>query len=233
MVKNKTIRGLHRWLGLIFSVSIFMSAGSGVLHNVMTRTQSPPPAARPTDVIIPEQIKVSVSQALSRVAEKNIKLQAVSIRNIGQEPWYQFFIEGQSEKSYVSALTGKLDNSQDEVYAAQIASNYLGGASVKKTAYLTSFNQEYINIFRILPVYRFDTDDGKGTRVYVSTMTGSVTRHTDNQRQFEANIFSNFHKLQFIQNKDLRDGVLTLMTFGIFCAALLGIILFFVTRSRK
>jgi hypothetical protein len=79
-------------------------------------------------------------------------------------------------------------------------------------------------------VYRFDVDDGKGTRVYVSTMTGSVTRHTDDQRQLEANVFSNFHKLMFIKDKDLRDGLLTLMTLGIFLVAVLGIVLFFMTR---
>ncbi|MBL9130992.1 MAG: hypothetical protein JNG86_07325, partial [Verrucomicrobiaceae bacterium] len=84
-----------------------------------------------------------------------------------------------------------------------------------------------------LPVYRFDSPDGLDTRVYVSTTTGSVTRHTDRQRQLEATIFTNFHKLGFIPNKDLRDLVLTVLTFGTFLVALLGIALFFATRPRK
>lgn len=229
-INSKRVRQVHRWVGLFFSLSVLMSAGSGVLHNVMSRTQSPPPEARPAGLILPQDVKVSVGEALKHLSNPNVKLQAVSIRSINGEPWYQLFIEGEKKIIYVSAKDARADDKQDEVYASEIAQNYLGGMSVQKTEYLTSFNSEYINIFRILPVYRFDTDDGKGTRVYVSTMTGSVTRHTDNQRQFEASVFSNFHKLMFIKNKDLRDGILTLMTFGIFLVAVLGIILFFMTR---
>jgi hypothetical protein len=92
---------------------------------------------------------------------------------------------------------------------------------------------EYLNIFRILPVYRFDTKDKLQTRVYVSTTTGSVTRHTDRGRQFEATIFTMFHKLGFIPNKDIRDLVLTIMTLGTFLVSLLGIWLFFATRTKK
>lgn len=227
---SRKVRQLHRWIGLFFSLSVLMSAGSGVLHNVMSRTQAPPPAARPSGLILPQDVKVSVADALKHLPSPDAKLQAVSIRSIAGEPWYQFFIEGQKKITYVSAKDGKIDETQDEVYAFEIAYNYLAGTPVKKTDYLTSFNSEYINIFRILPVYRFDADDGKGTRVYVSTMTGSVTRHTDNQKQFEANIFSNFHKFMFIKNKDWRDGILTFMTTGIFLAALLGVALFFMTR---
>ncbi len=230
-VNSKQLRQVHRWVGLIFSLSILMSAGSGVLHNVMSRTQAPPPATRPAGLILPQDVKVSVGEALKHLPNPNVKLQAVSIRSISGEPWYQLFIEGEKKITYVNAKDGRAKD-VDEVYASEIASGYLGGSPVSKTDYLTSYNGEYINIFRILPVYRFDANDGRGTRLYVSTMTGSVTRATDDQKQFEANAFSNFHKLMFIKNKDLRDGILTLMTFGIFCVAVFGIVLFFVTRPR-
>lgn len=232
MSNSKRLRQIHRWVGLIFSLSVLMSAGSGVLHNVMSRTQAPPPTARPAGLILPQDIKVSVGEALKYLPDPNVKLQAVSIRSISGEPWYQLFIEGEKKITYVSAKDGKAED-KDEVYASEIASSYLGGVPVTKTNYLTSYNGEYINIFRILPVYRFDANDGRGTRLYVSTMTGSVTRATDNQKQFEASVFSNFHKLMFIKNKDLRDLILTLMTFGTFCVAVLGIALFFMTRPPK
>jgi hypothetical protein len=85
----------------------------------------------------------------------------------------------------------------------------------------------------MLPVYRFDTGDDLDTRVYVSTTTGSVTRHTDRRRQFEANIFTYFHKFGFIPNKNLRDFVLTAVTAGSALAAIAGIGLFVVTRPRR
>jgi hypothetical protein len=156
---------------------------------------------------------------------------AINLRMIGGEPWYQIY--GASPvPSYVSALDGRIDPSQDEKYGAEIAERFLGGAKVAKTDYLTSFNKEYINIFRVLPVYRFNSEDGRGTRVYVSTTTGSVTRYTNDQMQFEANVFTNFHKLAFIPDRKIRDIVLVTLTGGTALAALAGVFLFFYTRRK-
>ncbi len=229
----RKVRKVHRILGLIFSVSLLMSAGSGVLHNVMSRTQAPPPKAQPSGKIDPAQIKVSVADAYAKLSLQGESFDAVSIRSIGGLPWYQFMLRSKEQTYYVNALTGDLDEAADEKYATEIASNHLGGATVRKTDLLTAYNTEYINIFRILPVYRFDADDGKGTRLYVSTMTGSVTRDTNDHKQFEASVFSNVHKLMFIKDKDLRDLVLTFFTAGTFAVALLGLVLFFMTQPKK
>lgn len=229
-MRARWIRQAHRWIGLLFSLTVLASAGSGVLHNVMTRTQAPPPPARPSGGgLDPAWIKLSVPEVAARLPAGQA-IQAVNLRGIGGEPWYQVYVQRGGQPQYVSAKDGRVDSTQDERYAAEIASAFLGGAPVKKAGYLTAFNGEYINIFRILPVYRFDMGDERDTRVYVSTTTGSVTRHTDDGRQFEANVFTNFHKLGFIPNKDLRDLVLTVVTFGAFVVAFLGVGLFFATR---
>jgi len=228
IMSRASIRKAHRWLGLIFSLSILTSAGSGILHNVMTYTQAPPPPARPSGGgLAVERIAVPVAEVIAKLSLEDV--QAVNVRGIDAEPWYQVFTGSGDRPVYVSAVDGRIDPLQDELYAAQIASAFLGGAKVRKAGYLTAFDKEYINIFRVLPVYRFDSDDTVGNRVYVSTTTGSVTRHTDDKRQLEANIFTNFHKLGFIPNKLARDTVLTLLTLGAFIVACLGIILFFAT----
>jgi hypothetical protein len=227
------VRKLHRWLGLTFSLGALLSSGSGVLHNVMTWTQPPPPPVQPSGARLEiTAIKVPLAAALAAVPGTN-GVKAVNLRVINGEPWYVIYTLNSRIANYVSAVTGQLNPAQDEVFAREIAMKNLNGMAVKKTDYLTAFNHEYINIFRILPVYRFDADDGRGTRVYVSTMTESVTRATDDQKQFEANVFSKLHKLQFIPSKFWRDVVLTTMTFGIFCAALAGIILFILTSPRQ
>jgi hypothetical protein len=232
-MSSKLIRKLHRWLGLAFSLSVLLASGSGVIHNVMTRTQAPPPSARPSgggmDV---NAIKLTVAEAVSKLSEPNPEVQAVNLRGIGGQPWYQIYTKASRGPQYVSAVDGRADPAQDEAYATEIAKNFLAGVEVKKTDFLTAFNMEYLNIFRILPVYRFDAGDTLETRVYVSTTTGSVTRHTDKERQFEATIFTMFHKLGFIRDKDLRDLVLTALTLGTFLVAVLGIWLFFATRRR-
>lgn len=230
----RLIRKLHRGLGLLFSVSVLFASGSGVLHNIMTRTQAAPPQAKPSgggmDVTA---IQTSVAAAVEKLPEPNAEVLAVNLRGIGGQPWYQIYTTTSRSPQYVSAVDGRVDPAMDEAYAAEIATKFLGGAAVKKTDFLTAFNSEYINIFRVLPVYRFDTGDERDTRVYVSTTTGSVTRHTDKQRQFEATIFTNIHKLGFIPGKDTRDLVLTVVNIGIFLVSCLGIALFFATRPKK
>jgi hypothetical protein len=67
----------------------------------------------------------------------------------------------------------------------------------------------------------------------VSTLSGSVARHTDDRRQFQANVFSLFHKYAFIPNKGLRDGLLVTFTALAFLASLAGVALFFATRRRS
>lgn len=232
-MKSSWIRKAHRWLGFVFSLFLLMSAGSGVLHIVMTRTQSPPPPARPSggglDVA---GIRITAAEA-TKIAGGEQAAHAINLRSVAGRPCYQLFFPGDARPRYVDAVSGVADAALDEAYAAEIASGFLGGAAVTKTDYLTGFNGEYINIFRVLPVHRFDAADGKGTRVYVSTVTGSVTRHTDDAKQVEAGLFTNLHKLGFIPNKDLRDTVLATATGGVFLASVAGVVLFFLTGPRR
>lgn len=226
------IRKAHRWLGLLFSLTVMMSAGSGVIHTVMTRTQAPPPPARPPDLPLDAAaITLTAKQAIERVEGLN-EASAINLRMIAGQPVYQIF-SADGVPHYVNAVTGALDPRMDEIYGAEIASGFLGGIPVKKSDYLRHFDSEYIGIFRILPVYRFDAGDTAATRVYVSTVTGSVTRLTDDGKQLEANIFTFIHKFGFIRNKDLRDWSLTLVTAGAFVVSLLGVVLFFLTRPRR
>jgi len=227
------IRKAHRWLGLAFSITLLMSTGSGLLHIVMTRSQQAPPPARPSGGgLEAEAVRISLADAVAASGGTGPAM-AANIRTIKSQPCYQLFFPGERTPRYVDATDGKADPGLEETYAAEIASNFLGGAQVTKTGYLQDFNDEYINIFRILPVHRFDSPDGKGTRVYVSTVTGSVTRHTDDAKQFEASAFTRFHKLGFIPGKDARDMVLGTITGGVFAVSLLGVALFFLTRPKR
>lgn len=230
------VRRAHRWLGLFFSVTVFMSAFSGVLHTVMTRTQSAPPPVRPTGGgLDASKATVPLAEAVAKLPDPAAVVEAANVRQIGGEPWYQIFARGVPGAFYVNATSGRLDSERDETYAAQIASEFLGEGEPPpaRTDYLTKFDSEYVNIFRVLPVHRFDLADGKGTRVYVSTTTGSVTRHTDDSKQFEASIFSNLHKWMFVPNKDARDFLMVAVTSGIILVSLLGVVLFFMTRPRR
>ena len=229
VMKTSTIRSLHRWLGLIFSIIVLTSALSGVLHTIMANKQPPPPPVKPAgNGIVAADIRTGAQAALEKLGKDFGRVNAINLRMISGEPWYQIY-GPQPVPSYVSAVDGRVDPAMDANYAAQIAVSFLGGVKVRQTDYLTAFNHEYVNIFRILPVFRFDADDEAGTRVYVSTTTGTVTRHTNNEKQFEANVFFLFHKFGFIPNKAMAETSMA----GITLVAIAGVVLFFMTRPRR
>jgi hypothetical protein len=229
-MKSITLHHLHRRLGLAFCIFVLLASGSGIIHNVMSWTQPPPPKPIPSGRVDTSRVTIDPARAAAALGEDATRITQLALREISGAPSYQAFLAGEAVPRYVSATTGLVDPGADERFAAEIASRYLGGLPVRKTDYLTEFNREYIEIYRILPVYRYDADDGLGTRVYVSTMTGTVTRHTDNHRQLDANIFGLVHKYAFIRDKNLRNGLLTLTTAGIFLTALAGVLLYFRRR---
>ncbi len=229
----RRVAQIHRWLGLVFSVTIFMSAGSGILHTIMSRTQAPPPRPRAEGSLDVSRFRVPLIDAVAQIPGTPDRIETINLRRVGDESWYQIDVLGRDVPVYVNAETGALGEGVDEAYASQIAEDYLGETTMTRTDYLTEFDAEYITIFRILPVHRFDLDDGQGTRVYVSTATGSVTRHTDDRRQLEAMSFSLLHKWMFVRNKDLRDGLLVAVTSGILLVSLFGIGLFGLTRPKR
>ncbi len=230
----KTLRQLHRWIGLTFSLSALLASSSGVLHQVMTWTQDPPPKAIPSGPeIAVGSVQIPLAQAVQAVPSVTNGIRAVNLRIIAGEPTYVVWTREAQSPAYVSGLTGRWIPDRDEVFATEIATRFLGGASVRKTALLKAFDSEYLPVFRILPVYRMETGDAAGRRVYVSTMTESVTRFTDDGRQWEADVFSNLHKLAFIPNKTVRDGLLVVGTAGVFVLSLSGVVLFVITRPRS
>ena len=231
-MKPITVRKLHRWTGLACALGLLMASGSGILHVVMTWTQSAPPPATPAGSIDPAQVRLSPAEAFARLGPETGPVGSLSLRMIAGEPWWQFLAGSPATPRYVSAVDGRVDPAQDAVYATEIAARYLGGRPVRWTRRVDAYDREYIPIFRLLPVHRVDADDTKGTRLYVSTLTGSVARHTDNVRQREADLFSILHKYQFIPVKAWRDGLLVTVTALMFTTALGGLVLFFLTRKR-
>ena len=229
-MKATTLRRLHRWIGLSCALTVLIASGSGILHTVMTWTQPPPPRPEPAGTFNPATVTFPVSGLPTSLG----LIRSLQIHAFDREAWYQ--VSTPQGFRYFSVADGHEDPSVETRLALAIAHRHLGaGVAVDSFKYnrrVDAYDSEYLSIFRLLPVHRIDVADGRGTRLYVSTQTGSVARHTDDGRQFEANVFSLFHKYAFIPNKGLRDGLLVMFTSFAFLTSLSGIVLFVTTRRR-
>jgi len=163
-VNQNKLPNTYRWLALVCSVTLILSAGSGVLHILMTFSQKAPPPPGPSGRgLSPGQFALTPAQIASALPEKAAKISEINLRLIAGQPWYIAYTSDSKIPHYIDGQSGVLDDSMDGVFAAQIAREFLQSDKEVKTDYLTSFSGEYINIFRILPLYRFDHHDGSET----------------------------------------------------------------------
>lgn len=108
------------------------------------------------------------------------------------------------------------------------------GSPVKNAHRLTSFDNEYKSINRILPAYKVSFDRPDGIRVYVETTQDRFAFAMDNKRAVFDELFRLFHTWGWLdfagRAKYVVEGSLALLAFF---TALLGIYLFFTTRAKK
>jgi hypothetical protein len=227
------LRRIHRWIGLICALSLMGSASSGILHTVMTYLQDPPPRAQPAAVLDISKIQHSPADLLKMAGIGEQMVRSCSLCVIEGKNYYQIIGKDSPIPRYYDVETGKEDPNADQRYALEIARNLIPDGQLSYEKRLDTYDAEYIVIYRLLPVHLVRVADDKGTRLYVSTQTGSVARYTDNMKQFESNVFGRIHKWTFIKSKPLRDFLLTSFTLLSFVTAVLGIILFFKTRSKN
>ncbi len=230
-MRPSTTRALHRWIGLACALFVLLASGSGALHVVMTWTQSPPPRPEPPPGFAPAVVDLPIS-----ALPDDLRIRSIQVRLLNGEAWY--LVASAEGPRYFSARDGREEPHLETRLAFDIARRHLAAAALPPEAFtyarrLEAYDREYAPIFRLLPVHRIDVADGRGTRLYVSTVTGGVARHTDDRRQLEANLFGALHKYNFIPHKPTRDAVIVAFCALAFLASLTGIVLFFVTRPGR
>jgi hypothetical protein len=225
-MKKIKIRKLHKYLGLIASIYVLLAVISGIIHIVMANFFTPPPPIMPENVVGIEKISIPFSEIIKELPKNFGKVNSVNFRTIKGKLYYQFISDKPAKPRYINALSGKLEKNMDIIYAKEIAKKYLNNSNINQTEFLTNFTNEYLNIFRILPVYKFEAKNKLKEKVYVSTITGSVTLYLNKYRSFSQATFSLMHKFQFIQNKIIRDTLLALSALSVLFVSMLGVWIF-------
>jgi len=137
------------------------------------------------------------------------------------------------------ALTAAIPPATPQIHdccgaATECVLNPVKGAKVTNVSFQQAFDDEYKSINRILPVYRVNFDRADGIRVYVETSQDRFAFAMDNKRAVFDRIFTLIHTwgwLEFLgKGKFIVEGLLALLAL---CTALMGIVLFFTTKTKK
>lgn len=114
--------------------------------------------------------------------------------------------------------------------------NMKGGATatISGIEKLTSFNEEYKYNNRLLPVYKVNFKRDDNIRIYVETTQDRFAFAMDKKRLVFDKIFSLFHNWSWLDGLGQgRLWVLSLVTAVIFFNTILGIYIFFTTKTKK
>jgi len=108
------------------------------------------------------------------------------------------------------------------------------GAKVVGAARLTDFDEEYNEVNRLMPVYRVAFDRPDGIRIYVETVQDRFALAVDNRRATFNRIFEYIHTYQWLAFFGKGRPIAEFLLIGLaFVTTLLGIYIFFSTRSRR
>jgi len=118
--------------------------------------------------------------------------------------------------------------------AASTVLNYKSGASIAGASIVNAFNEEYKSIYCLLPVYKVTFRRADGIRLYVETGQDRFAVAVDKNRAAFTTFFNLVHTWGWL-NFLGKGRILVEMFFtGLgFLTALMGIYIFFTTKSKK
>lgn len=108
------------------------------------------------------------------------------------------------------------------------------GAIVTDVQKLTSFDDEYKNINRVLPVYKVSFKREDGIRVYVETSQDRFAFAVDNKRALFSRIFVVIHTWEWLSFLGVGRIYIELLFVGLaFITSIMGLYIFFTTQSKN
>lgn len=214
----------HRWFGVVACVAIMMWGASGVMHPIMSRLNPTPVNMQPPQAEVVVHAAVPPSEVLSRADITEVS--ALRVMAWNDASYYQVSLPGQAQRRYFEVNSGTELVEGDAKYAEYLARHFIGDAQSKlrSESLVTKFDDDYLDINRLLPVYRVDLEREDGLRAYVETNPPRVSALADDRKVMLASLFRIMHNWAFMQGVDgLRMTLISVLLFVALLSALSGI----------
>lgn len=216
----------HRRLGLLAAIAVISGTLSGVLHTTMAAFQ-PRPASFDAVIALGE---TGVAQPVAAVLRQQGVPQVAELNILRWQDrlWYQVRQPRQPQRLYFDAASGERLADGDRLYAEHLARTYLGDprAKVISARLITTFDDEYPRVNRLLPVWRIAFDRPDAMRVYVDTGNGKLGTLVDRSKAFFAMEFALLHRWSWLGPPVARLVVMSATLGAALLVTLLGVYLY-------
>lgn len=227
--RNSLIALLLRWharVGMVVGVAIICWGLSGLSHPIISRIQPVADAFAYKLEALASADLLSVAEAANRAG---VIGDASAVRLLAWQgrPCYRIVVAG--EAVWLDARSGEVIEHGETAYAAHLARHYLGDqrSAIRAMVLQTEFDEDYVYVHRLLPVWRVDFERGDGMRVYVDTASDRLGTMVNNTKALSSAFFRNLHSWVFIENSTLRIGLMSLCLLGGGLIALAGILQYY------
>lgn len=151
----------------------------------------------------------------------------------------RLFLEGQENNKTQSQATlvapsASASNHDCCDAASECVLNNTKGAKVMDATLVTAFDNEYKSINRLLPVYKVAFARADGIRIYVETTQDRFSFAMDNKRAVFDAVFRWFHTWGWLSFLGKGQFIVEFILVSLaFLTALMGIYIFFITKSKN
>ena len=234
--RRGALRRYHRQLGLLVSATMLSFSASGGLHAFvkLRGDEAATTAHRATAYFSAGDL----SAPLSRLIATEAAVTRIALVRLDGEPCYRI-MRADGGVDYLSVKgERKLGSDAEERYARQLADSSckMGDARLVSITRIGQFTDEYGFIYKRLPVFKVQYDDGAHMRCYIDPTDGALAASfRDGLERFESWSFTRLHKWHFLNPLGTfwRDLLMIASALGNVAVAMLGATALFADRGFR
>lgn len=198
----------HRRLGLLVAIPVLLWTLSGVFHPIMSRLNPQPVTMGPPAAPTPASHWLAPAHALQQHGIH--QAQALRLVTVNHQPFYQVSASG--SRHYISPQDGHLLEQGEQQHAVELAAHFAGLAAeqIQAIQHVTRFDDDYLWINRLLPVWRAEFDTPGQLGVYVETAPPRLAAMVDDTKRFNTALFRILHTWEGLPEHPAITVVMTL-----------------------
>ncbi|MFN3914985.1 MAG: hypothetical protein ACK4K3_08730 [Aquabacterium sp.] len=226
-----TLWTAHRWLGVVTCLAILLWGLSGVMHPIMSRLQAKPAAFMPPALAwdaaqAPDPAAWLQAQGVTQV----LSLHAVGLK--GQPHWLAH-TDAARPGVLMRTSDGQVVPEGERQLAEALARHYTGlsDTPLAGVRLVTAFDDRYLSVNRLLPVWevRFARDDG--LTAYIDTRQMRLATLSNDTRQTLGQVFRWAHNWSFLDSWPwVQRSVMSLALLAAFLSAATGLYFWWTLR---
>lgn len=218
----------HRRIGVLIALPVLVWTLSGVLHPLMSRMNPQPVQMMAPHAMAQADREIALTPALALQQAGITQLRALRLVNVEGREYYQAIDVQTGVPRYVDVLTGAENFEADLRFALQLALHFSGRTAdqVSNVIRVENFDEDYLWINRLLPVWRVDFSGDDHLAAYVETAPARLASLVDDTKRFNTALFNGLHKWQWLPAHPLLTALMVLLLVLAALVAVGGVLLY-------